>query len=254
MFNKAQKVEAPKPAFLSAQWFKDEAVSWIKIILIVFGFRSTFIDHYHIPTGSLLPTNAVGDSIVVNKMSYGFKVPFTEFFNPIYIGGQSLPDRGDIIVFEYPIQPAILYVKRTIGLPGDTIEVYNNKLFINGEEVSKVEINGDEEKELRDLYDKEPMLNPSDLKFYYQKLGDKKFTIGENAMFNGHLNQDKVTVPPDHVFVMGDNRDYSSDSRVWGFVPVKNIRGKAFMVWMSLVYPWSDKPFHFRPSRIGKSL
>ncbi len=254
MFNKAPKVEAPKPAFLSGQWFKDEALSWIKIILIVFGFRSTFIDHYHIPTGSLLPTNAIGDSIVVNKMSYGLKVPFTEFFNPIYFGSQSAPKRGDIVVFEYPINPAILYVKRTIAVPGDTVEVYENKLFINGEEVKKEEVSAEEDKELRSLYDKEPTLNPEDLKFYRQKLGDKEFTIGENPTFFRHLNQDKVTVPADHVFVMGDNRDYSSDSRVWGFVPIKNIRGKAFMVWMSLVYPWSDKPFHFRPSRIGKSL
>lgn len=250
MFGKKEETEKPKA--WTKQWFKDEALSWIYIILIVFGFRSTFIDHYHIPSGSLLPTNAIGDSIVVNKMSYGFKLPFTEYFNPIYIGKQSAPKRGDIVVFEYPVEPSILFVKRTIGVEGDVIEVYDNELFLNGKKVEKTLVKDD--KKYRELYDRKAGQNPEDLKFYKQKIDDKEFITGENSAFFRHLNQDKITVPKDHIFVMGDNRDYSSDSRVWGFVPIKNIRGKAFMVWMSIVYPWSHEPFHFRPSRIGTML
>jgi len=250
MFGKKEVKEKPKA--WTKEWVKDEILSWIYIILIVFGFRSTFIDHYHIPSGSLLPTNAIGDSIVVSKLSYGFKLPFTEYFNPTYIGKQSLPERGDIVVFEYPQDPSILFVKRTIGVPGDVIEVYDNELFLNGKKVEKTLIEKDEE--YRELYDKKPNQNPSDLKFYKQKIGEKEFITGENTAFYQHLNQPKVTVPEGHIFVMGDNRDYSSDSRVWGFVPMENIRGRAFMVWMSVVYPWSKEPFHFRPSRIGTML
>lgn len=246
------KKEVVKYPMFSKDWFVYELKSWVYIIAIVFGFRSTFIDHYHIPSGSLLPTNAIGDSIVVTKMAYGFKLPFTEFFNPIYIGGQSLPKRGDIVVFEYPVDPSILFVKRAIGLPGDVIEVFDNTVVINGNEIVKTAVADDAQ--YRELFDAKPGLDPKDMKFFEQELDGKKFVTAENSTYFNHLNQDKITVPEGHVFVMGDNRDYSSDSRVWGFVPIKNIRGKAMFVWLSMVYPWSQEPFHFRPSRIGTSL
>lgn len=268
-FNKEKKVDPNQPKKYSKEYWKKELWSWIYIFFIVFGFRSTFIDHYHIPTGSLLPTNAIGDSIVVNKMSYGFKLPFSEYFGtvsswfgvnsdkrwtPVYLTEQSLPKRGDIAVFEYPIDPSILFVKRIIAIEGDTVEVYENELFINGKKVERKKIENDSE--YRELYDpKPPYLNPSEMVFYEQKIGEKKFVSAVNSSpYARHIDQDKVTVPKDHVFAMGDNRDFSSDSRVWGFVHKKYIRGRAFTVWMSVVYPWSPEPFHFRPSRIGTML
>ena len=259
---KSSKKEKPKA--WTKDWFLHETWSWIYIFFIVFGFRSTFIDHYHIPTGSLLPTNAIGDSIVVNKMSYGFKVPFSEFFGtysdwlglderwePVYITEQTIPERGDIVVFEYPQDKSILFVKRTIGIPGDVIEIFDNELYLNGEKIEREVVKDD--KEYRELYDPEPGFDPASMVFYRQTIGEKTFITAQDSRKKPDPPQ-KYIVPEGTIFVLGDNRDFSADSRYWGFVPLELVRGRAFMVWMSLVYPWSSKPFHFRPSRIGTQI
>ena len=248
----------------SKAWMLKEAWSWIYIFFIVFGFRSTFIDHYHIPSGSLLPTNAIGDSIVVNKMSYGFKLPFSEFFGtysrwlgksepwePVYLTEQTLPERGDIVVFEYPVDKSILFVKRTIAVAGDTVEMYNNDLYINGKKIERTLIKDDAHH--RELFDEKPGMDPSKMIFFNQKIGEKEFVTAQDSRATPQTFQ-KIVIPEDHIFVLGDNRDYSADSRYWGTVHKSLIRGRAFTVWMSLVYPWSSEPFHFRPSRIGTML
>ena len=233
---------------------KKEIISYIFIFVGVFGFKSTFFEPNHIPSGSMLPSMAIGDFILVNKMQYGLKVPFSEWFgDPIYLTEFSQPKRGDIMVFEFPKNRSILYVKRLVALPGDTIEVLNDsRVFVNDKEVKGVDVTGEERQDLRDLYDEKGR----DLKMKFEKIqnGPIKHYIAHNESAMFHRDQMKITVPEGHYFMMGDNRDYSSDSRIWGFVPQSHIRGKALFVWFNMVYPWSHEPFHIRPQRIGTTF
>ena len=121
---------------------KENVVSIILAIFLVMVIRSTFFEPYKIPSGSMVPTLLVGDHIFVKKFAYGWKVPFTEFFmeEPMYLGGKSLPERGDIIVFKYPRDPSIYYIKRVVGIPGDKIEVIDKKIYINGKPVETSEL------------------------------------------------------------------------------------------------------------------
>ena len=227
-----------------------EILSYVYIFVGVFGFKSTFFEPNHIPSGSMLPTMAIGDFILVNKFTYGFKVPFSEWIgDPVYLTEFSTPERGDIVVFEYPKDRGTLFVKRVIGLPGDEIEVFNNRVFINGKEVQGKRIEGEEKKNYRSLYDKKKI--PLELDFFRVETGDVSHIVAHNLAQAVHLPFPKMTVPKGHLFMMGDNRDFSSDSRYWGFVPFSHIRGRALFVWFNMVYPWSREPFHFRPWRIG---
>ncbi len=230
-----------------------EFKSYVIIIVSVFAFRSSFFEPNHIPSGSLLPTNAIGDFILVNKMAFGFKIPYSEWVGkPIYVGGFKNPNRGDIVVFEYPLDRNVLYVKRMIGLPGDEVEVRDNVLYLNGKEVPK-ELAPDQAK-YAELYD-QSRYNRADLKFYKNKIDDKEFITGENtASFQHNNTAGKLIIPQGYFFVMGDNRDYSADSRIWGLVPQDHLRGRAVVVWFNMVYPWSQEEFHFRPWRIGTLL
>jgi len=232
---------------------KKEIISYILIFLGVFGFKSTFFEPNHIPSGSMLPTMAIGDFILVNKMKYGLKLPFSEWFgDPIYVTEFSQPERGDIMVFEFPNDRSTLYVKRLIGLPGDTIEVFDNRVFINDKEMKGLEVNDKEAKEFSELYDQKG--RELAMKFFKVQNGDIKHVIAHNNAAMIHRGQAKLTIPKGHYFMMGDNRDHSSDSRIWGFVPQSHIRGKALFVWFNMVYPWSHEPFHFRPWRIGTTF
>ncbi len=221
------------------------------IFLVVFSFRSTFYEPFRIPSGSMIPTLMIGDFILVDKWAYGFKLPFSDWFGsvPTYLSDFSGPSRGDIVVFQYPENKQLDYVKRCIGLPGDEIEIIDTVVYINGKAIKVEEFKGNEI--MKDMDDRYANVN---FRFMKAQTGEHEHTQIFNKNYSMIANMDKVIVPKGHYWMMGDNRDFSSDSRVWGFVPKENIRGKALFVWFSWIIPGSEHPMKFRPWRIGTSL
>jgi len=235
----------------AAKW-KKEFLSLGMIILVVMMFRSVFFEPFKIPSGSMIPTLMIGDFILVNKFAYGLKVPYSDWFeHPIYITGPHKPKRGDVVVFKYPKDPSLNYIKRNIALPGETIEIKDKVVHINGEPLPQKEKDG--ALIMKDMDDKFRGYN---LKFFDNKTGDHEHVTqtNEDSFYNSYFPP--VTIPQENYFVMGDNRDFSADSRFWKFVPFGNIKGQAVMVWFSMIFPWpgSGDGFKFRPHRIGNLI
>ncbi|MDD6318154.1 MAG: signal peptidase I [Succinatimonas hippei] len=233
------------------------------IILFVFLFRAFLYEPYRIPSGSMLPTLQDGDFIAVNKWDYGIRNPFT---NSVLIKTGE-PKRGDVVVFKYPEDPSVDYIKRVVGLPGDII-VYKDKqlyIFPNG---TKPEPDAApiERKSLGTLTEGNGFAREN-FDVYMEKLGDAEHRIQVNpnsGSFDSYfykqegLPQGAWKVPDNSVFVMGDNRDNSKDSRFWGFVPYENLVGRTVCVWLSfsfdrgndsLLPSWVPSSFNF--SRLG---
>ncbi len=234
--------------------FVKETKSIFMIIIVVLSFRSVFFEPFKIPSGSMIPTLLIGDFILVNKFAYGFKVPFSDWFSdPTYITGPSKPERGDVIVFKYPKNPDLNYIKRVVGLPGDTVQVIDKTVYVNDEPIKVEAIDG--KKYMDDMDEKFTRFN---FKFFKTQTGNASHVsqIDEDNVYSA--NAPLVKVPEGHYFVMGDNRDFSADSRIWGFVPFENVKGKAILIWFStsIPFPWSDEgdTFTFRPWRIGKMI
>jgi len=204
--------------------------SFFPVIIVVLVLRSFVAEPFRIPSGSMLPTLIVGDFILVNKFAYGLRIPVIE--HKILAVGE--PQRGDVVVFRYPPKPSVDYIKRVVGLPGDKIEYRSKRLYINGQQVPVVELDGSADE--------------SSVYIYEEQLGEVLHEI--QIMSSRPTIDGGVIVPPDHYFVMGDNRDNSADSRVWGFVPNENLLGRAFLVWMSMDF--SDMEFY--PERIGTRI
>ncbi|MEC7274912.1 MAG: signal peptidase I [Bdellovibrionota bacterium] len=233
-----------------------ELLSLFTVVLLVVVFRSVVFEPFKIPSGSMIPTLRIGDFILVNKFTYGLKVPFSDLslgvlnLDPIYLLKLNEVKRGDVIVFKYPVEPNIYYIKRVIGLPGETIEIKNKKVFINDEPLKMKEL------------PKEPFMKTMDEKFkdtnftfYEVTLKDRKFVyqVDEDNYFR--MNLEKKLIPKDSYFVIGDNRDFSYDSRYWGVVPHRNVKGKAFLVWLSMNFPDNpEEEIIFRSDRIGKLI
>jgi len=204
--------------------------SFFPVILAVFLIRSFLVEPFKIPSGSMMPTLLTGDFILVNKHTYGLRVPILNntFFE------MNHPQRGDVMVFHFPKDPSLDYIKRVVGLPGDHIEYREKKLYINGKPAEQV---------FEGNYDYVGSgLNQIIAKRYQEQLGEHRHDIlivDDAPTMNG-----EITVPAGHYFVMGDNRDNSNDSRFWGFVPENNVVGKAFMIW------WNFDDF----GRIGSKI
>lgn len=197
------------------------ARSIFPVLVIVFFLRSFLVEPFRIPSGSMIPTLLVGDFILVNKYAYGIRLPVIEQ-KVVDLG---VPERGDVVVFRYPSQPNIDYIKRLVGLPGDRISYYRKQLTINGQPVPK---------EFSRMYPGSggnvDGLTGSDE--YVEDLFGRSHRILESRRRLG-AGEGEWVVPEGHYFVMGDNRDNSHDSRMWGFVSDEFLVGKAFAIWMN---------------------
>ena len=203
------------------------------VIIGVFILRSFLVEPFKIPSGSMIPTLLVGDLILVNKYEYGLRLPVLN----TKITEGTPPKRGDVMVFRYPPNPSLDYIKRVVGVPGDEVAYLNKRLTINGQALPTTA--------LPDFFDEDAMRYS---KQYQEDMGTVKHRLLNNdnapAFVSGASEFEFKSnckysvegvvckVPAGHYFMMGDNRDNSADSRYWGFVPDKNIVGKAFFIWM----------------------
>ena len=185
----------------------------IAIIIAMF-IRTFIIQAFKIPSGSMLETLQIGDQILVNKFIYGVKIPFTDGKTLIHVKD---PQKGDIVVFKFPEDPSKDFIKRVIATEGDTVEIINKKIYVNDKLL---------EGETYAVYKSDKIIP---------------------GTISPRDNKEKFTVPENKLFVMGDNRDNSYDSRFWGFVDLKAVRGKAFIIYWS----WNKNKFGVRWNRIG---
>lgn len=215
-------------------WWVEYGASFFPVILLVFVLRSFIVEPFKIPSGSMIPTLQVGDFILVNKYTYGIRLPV---INKKIIEFNT-PQRGDVMVFRYPEDPSLDYIKRVVGIPGDKVAYQNKQLTINGKLVEMRRI--DDYLHPERLYYSRQFIEKMD-GIEYRVLNDQdapafipdasRFPYRENCLYN---NSGVIcTVPEGQYFMMGDNRDNSRDSRFWGFVPDENIVGKAFFIWLN---------------------
>ena len=225
-------------------WWIEYPKSFFPVLLIVFLLRSVIAEPFRIPSSSMRPTLVVGDYILVNKFAYGLRLPIVE--RKIVPMGD--PFRGDVVVFRYPVNPSQDFIKRVIGLPGDVVEYRDKLLAVNGKPLpqrSSGSYSYLEGLRFETTERRTEQASTSD--------GPREYTIAVNPQAppvmpagvrsfphrdNCDYNERGFTckVPPDHYFMMGDNRDASDDSRYWGFVPDDHIRGRAFFIWFN----WDD--------------
>lgn len=220
--------DAPNP------WWVEWGGAFFPVIAIVFVLRSFIAEPFRIPSGSMIPTLHIGDFILVNKWTYGIRLPVLNR----KIIDINTPARGEVVVFRYPVTPAEAYIKRVIGLPGDVVVYENKQISVNGKPFAMMPQGDfffpDSLKTLPMFAEKAGavehslLINPAVPPYV---AGALNFPYRGNCLYTA--SGVRCTVPENHYFVMGDNRDASSDSRIWGFVPDANIIGKAFFIWFN---------------------
>lgn len=211
-------------------WWIELSRSLFPVILAVLVIRSFIVEPFRIPSGSMIPTLVPGDFILVNKFSYGLRLPVLH----TRIFGDGHPHRGDVVVFRYPKDPSQDYIKRIVALPGDRIRYVQKELYINGKPAPQ-ELVGRYPPDPGAIVKKEQLDSVDHEILVYRNTVDGNFTF---------------KVPKGEYFAMGDNRDRSSDSRYWGPVPANNLVGKAFLIWMS----WDSQDDTINWGRIGDAI
>ena len=275
-----QQSQEAGPPPRKTNWLWDLITSWGPPLLVVLLIRSIVVEPFQIPSGSMVPTLAIGDFILVSKFSYGLHLPFwglrqvglgvpfsdqwlvhfdtplrmPKWYRDLEILPLDEPARGDIIVFVHPPSEETNptdYIKRLVGLPGDTVEVRDDVVYINGVEQPRVP-DGE-----FSYTDSSRMCRAEDMKMFSEKLGGKDHPVLQSTSYATRMaDWGPKEVPEGNYFVMGDNRDNSADSRFWGFVPRDNIRGKAILVWLSFDHCKGNIPAlgSVRFDRIGTML
>ena len=238
-------VSQAKERLIMQPWWLDWTAGLFPVIAVVFVLRSFLFEPFKIPSGSMIPTLWVGDLILVNKFHYGVRLPVIN----LKITDGNPVERGDVMVFRYPPKPNLDYIKRVIGLPGDEIAYLNKQLTINGQPAPKTPLpdffEEDSLRYIKQFEERIPLGDKPDASVTSVRLhhllndadrpafvpGADEFVFKDNCRYT--VEGVTCKVPAGHYFMMGDNRDNSLDSRYWGFVPEKNIVGKAFFVWMN---------------------
>ncbi|EKO3674412.1 signal peptidase I [Vibrio metschnikovii] len=220
---------APQP------WWVENAVSIFPVIAFVLVLRSFIFEPFQIPSGSMMPTLLVGDFILVEKYAYGLKDPVWR----TQLVETGKPERGDVVVFKYPPNPSIDYIKRVVGMPGDIVRYSPTKeICIQTQQDSRCQT-----VKLSNVLESEFVQNNIPLMQMDEQLGQQAHSILVNPLrmdnirdYQPRAGVNEWIVPQGHYFVMGDNRDNSADSRFWGFVPEENLVGKAVAIWISFEF------------------
>lgn len=231
----------------------------VAIVLVVLAIRATLIEPFRIPSGSMLPALISGDLIFVNKFAYGTRLPFSDWVlsEPLWVSEPKVPHLGDIVVFVTPeLKSTVLSIKRVVALPGDKVKTVGKSIHINGEPLRRDALVDDEETKLlaQNGFDSDDRYNEQKLQLSYESNRDKKYLVLEDDAFEGRKDSTEITIPENQVYVVGDNRDDTRDSRDFGPVPTKNLRGRASVVWLSYRLSLRSGASFVRWDRIGKPI
>lgn len=235
------------------EWWLEQTLSFGVALFAVLVVRSSFLEAFKIPSTSMLPGLLVGDHLFVNKLSYGLRVPFSDWLmrEPLYLAKWATPQRGQVIVFLYPGNEDLYYIKRVIGLPGDTVEIREDRVYLNGDLVHRQRVAPEREREIFLTLKDDLRYESAHYEVFEEHLGAHPHLILQLRSHRTERFAGPFHVPPRSYFVMGDNRNGSLDSRSWGFLEERAIKGQAVLVWASFVFDLFEGQFGFKPTRTG---